>query len=279
MPWIGAGQPVRPAENPAASSSLEHAATIASPGIAPAGAVIEHLTASECRLRTLEPFGYGEIIEFDFSAPGYDVVRVRGHVVERVTSGPRFCYRIRLERMTAKETDDLARAVAETYRQQTRSRARARAVDRLPVTSDGLTRTQVRVPAEFSMEYRTPRDAFKRGFAADVSAGGLSMRCTDALVPGENLELRFTLPSECLEVYPEQTAILDLRTRSIKLARADLRRPFEEMVLRARVVSHAQIDGALYSYGMAFRHVPEGAAAELARYVEAVRLAQRQEPG
>ncbi|MBV8490307.1 MAG: PilZ domain-containing protein [Candidatus Eremiobacteraeota bacterium] len=275
MPWIGnAQQQSRRNERAAPVASLEHATKISGRGIAPANAVIEHLTAHECRLRTVVFFDNGEHVEFDFVGTDNVCIRARGRVAARVSKGPRFIYKLRLDRMEGHETDALARQIAQLHRKQTTERWHRRSLDALP-TTDALARSSPRVPAGFALQYRTARENPKPGRACDVSYGGLSMTCRDALIPGEMLELRFVCPSDVLDVYPHETAVLDLRTRSVSHVRADMRRPFEEMQLRARVVSHQPLGDGTFQYGLAFLDLDSCSRQELTRYVDAVETAKR----
>jgi hypothetical protein len=273
MSWIAAELP-RESGGTATVSSLEHAATIEAHGLTPVNAIIEHLTVSEARLRTVVSLDNGDTVSFDFSVAGHPTIYVRGYVLARTASGTRFVYRIRLERLSKMESDELVRAVAETYRRQARSRLQDRVMQTI-TTTDTLVRSNVRVPAQFPIFFRTARASAITAKAQDVSRGGLSITCSQGLLQGETIELRFTLPSEPLTAYPEQTAILDLKTREVKRERADLRRPFEEMVVRARVVSQRTIERGIYSYGVAFQNLDETVVGEIGRYVDAVELVKR----
>lgn len=274
MPWIGANAQPRRNEQAQPPASLEQATTISGRGTAPANAVIEHLTAHECRLRTVVFFDATESVEFDFTTIENVRIRARGRIAERHSKGPRFIYRIRLDRMDSRETESLARAVALLHRRQANERSHRRAIDALP-TTESLARTSHRAVADFTMLYRTARENPKSAQASDVSTGGLAMTCRDALIPGEHVEVRFTMPSEVLDVHPEQTALLDLRTRSVAHVRADMRRPFQEILVRARVVSHQPLGEGTFKYGLSFLDLTTEARNELARYVHAIQLARR----
>jgi len=248
---------------------------VSSRGLKPAQAVIEHITACECRLRTVIFFDHNAAVEFAFGAQGRPLVMARGRVVSRAQKGPRFTYRVLLERMSASEADELARTVNEVHRRRALSRSLERTIASLP-TTESLSRGAVRVSAQFPVEYRTARENLKPGRAADVSAGGMMMNCNDALVEGEAIELHFTLPSDILAMYPEETATLDLRNRSIvRSVRSDLRRPFDEIVVLARVVSHHPLPGGSVNYGLAFHNLSGYEREEIARYTHAVQLSKR----
>jgi hypothetical protein len=279
MSWISSGAPKQVAKkSPAAGAplkpaskapvSLEFSTTVSARGIAPANAVIEHLTTAECRFRTVVLFDHGAIIELPVAAQGATGL-ARGTVVARASNGPRFAYGIRLDRMTADETDALARVITPLYRKQMLARAHDHASRDLP-TTERLTRSSVRVMTQFDLVYRTPKQDFRTAKAADVSSGGLLMTCTEALVEGEPVELRFTLPSDVVNAYPEETMVIDLRNRTAKSNRPDQRRGFEEMVVGARVVSHRPLGNNAYAYGLAFTCINGYQREEIARYTHAV---------
>ncbi|HTU81642.1 MAG TPA: PilZ domain-containing protein [Candidatus Acidoferrales bacterium] len=269
MTWIGSRTHKRPAtaEPASAPASLEFPVSVSARGIAPASAVLEHLTANECRFRTVVFFDPGDGVEFAYATSSGQIF-VRGSVVARTTSGPRFLYRMRLDRMSSKELDALARAVNENHRRAA-SRNFAQSLNAVP-TTDRLTRASVRVVTQFPLVYRTPKDGFRNAKAGNVSSGGLLMSCADVLVEGLPVELRFTLPSDVLRVFPEETAVLDLRNARIDYSPTDPRRPFEEMVVGARVVTGREAGGGGYRYGLAFTAIDGYQQEEIARYTHAV---------
>ncbi len=260
---------------PKAPHSLEFSTTVSARGITPAQAVIEHITACEARLRSVVFLDHNAQIEFPFGMQGRPFVIVRGRAISRAQKGPRFTYRIVLERMSPSEADELARTVNDVHRRQAISRTLERAIEGIP-TTDSLTRSSVRVSVQFPVQYRTAKENYKSAKAGDVSCGGLSINCKDALVEGMPVELRFTLPSDVLEIYPEETAVFDLRKREVTRSTAnDLRREFEEIVVLARVVSHQPLVGGGVNYGLAFHNLSGFEREEIARYAHAAQLAKR----
>lgn len=254
--------------------SLEFATTVSSRGIAPANAIIERLSASECRLRTVVFFETSDVVEFRFGLPPAEKVYVRGTVVARTSKGPRFVYDLRLDRMSAKEIDELARRVAECQRRMAAARSHEETINKLP-TTEQLIRSSVRVMATFPLQYRTPKAPAKQAKAGDVSMGGLLMTCSEILVPGTPVELRFTLPCDALAAYPEETAVIDLKKGTVAPLRGgDQRRPFEEMVLGARVVAHRPLGNGMHAFGLAFTSINGYQREELARYTNAVQRAR-----
>lgn len=278
MSWIGNSSTKQKtaapkAEPPKATRSLEFATTVSTRGIAPANCVIEHLTAAECRFRTVVLFEFGEVVEFPFQASNGQRAVARGTVVARGQSGPRFIYRVRLDKMSTQEVDELARTMNANYQRQAQARAHEATIRNLP-TTERLTRSTVRVVSQFPLIYRTPKEDYRQARAGDVSAGGLLMICNEALVEGEPIELKFTLPSDVLAAYPEETAILDIRKGTVTPIRNDQRRPFGEMIIGARVVNHRPLGNKTYAYGLAFTCIDGFQHEEIARYTHAVQRAR-----
>jgi len=229
---------------------------------------------SEARLRSVLLFDHNSTVEFSFGLTGRPAVIARGRIVSRAQKGPRFIYRVVLDRMSGSEADELARTVNEAHRRAAMSRSLERTKN-LP-TTDGLTRRAVRVSSEFELQLRTAKEAPKPARCADISAGGMMIVCKEVLVEGMAIEVRFTLPEDVLDIYPEETVTLDLRKREVvRSTRSDLRRPFGEMVILARVASHQILPGGEYGYGLAFHNLDAFTAEEIARYAHAAQLAKK----
>lgn len=269
MSWLRSGVAARAqAAELKAPPSLEFPTMVSARGIAPANAVVEHLNTAECRFRTVVFFDHHDVVEFAIGGEAERPIFVRGTVTSRANNGPRFVYRLRLDRMSAKEIDELARRVAGIQQRQAVAR-REEAVRNLPVT-DRLTRASHRVTTQFPIAFRTPKHEMRQAKAGDVSAGGLLMISSDSLSIGEPIELRFTLPSHVLNVYPEETVAIDLRNARVSVPRNDQRRKFAEMTIGARVVACREVGGGSFAYGIAFSSIDGFQREEIARYTNAV---------
>ncbi len=111
--------------------------------------------------------------------------------------------------------------------------------------------------------------------ASDVSTGGLRLLATDTQQLGSTLELRFTLPSEHLHVYPaagERTEISPFGERTVRVP--DNRRPFAEMSLHGRVVSRFKAARGREIYGVHFTDIDGYQREEIARFTHAVQLSK-----
>src|SRR5215469_4477297 len=101
------------APNPSASTaSLEMPTTIVARGIAPVKAVIESITATQCRLRAVVLLDRSEVFEFVVNLPGQKPVTARGRVMSCLSKPPRFVYTISLDVMAERHVDELARGLA-----------------------------------------------------------------------------------------------------------------------------------------------------------------------
>src|SRR5262249_53582602 len=140
-------------------------------------------------------------------------------------------------------------------------------------TTQGQSRAAMRVLTQLSVLYRAASEEFRMGKAGNISSGGLLLTCASAFVDDAILDLRFTLPSDILGVYPEETLAIDLRNNNVRrVGRSDLRRPFEEINVKARIVSSQVVSPGVYRYGIAFVNPDGFAREEIARYVHALQL-------
>ncbi|MHB8148009.1 MAG: PilZ domain-containing protein [Vulcanimicrobiaceae bacterium] len=261
-------------ESAASAIVLEHETLVNSRNITGVSAVVEHITSSQCRLRTTALFVRNDIVEFEFGISGRPQARAIGRVISRVPVGRRFSYIVMLDQMSAAQTDALARSISDVYRRYALSRSLERHVANLPTTD--RVRSDVRVVSQIPVQYRVEKGDLLPGKAGDISSGGLSLVCGSNLLEGMFVELRFTLPSDILKVFPEETLAFDPQKATAKgSGRADLRRPFELMVIRARVVSRTAVGSGVRSYGLAFYGIDGFMREEIARYVHAVQLGKR----
>lgn len=225
------------------SVSLEYETTVSARGIAPAGAVVEHIGAADCRFRTFVLFDPGDAVEFVFGSSEKERVVVRGTIVTRVSNGSRFLYVMSLDRMSAREIEALSGALDEY------DRSAVEAGETAGSGVDGLTRSSFRVPANFEITFRTPSLDYKPAKAIDISTSGLMMSCAELLVPGVPVELRLVLPNQ---------------------------RSSRELTLGSRVVTRQGPIRGAYLYGLALTCVSDRQRAQLERCVSVLRVSQTQ---
>ena len=261
------------AVNQESAASLEVTATVSCYGIAPSNAIIEELDATSCRFRTVVSFDAGAPVDLATEVWG-EPAMLRGTVVKRTVQSPRFTYQIRLDRMPADSARELADEINERQRRATVEK-NVEAIANIP-TTERLIRSSVRVPTDFSIVYRTAKSGYKVAEACDVSSGGLLMLCDTELTIGAAMELRFTLPSDVLANYPEETVSIDTEAGTVaSLGDRDLRRPFQEMTLGAVVADDHSRGGEIRSYGVRFTSVTEQQTKEIERYTGAVTRGRR----
>ena len=211
-------------------------------GVAPAQAIVDRISSTECVLRCVLLFDLNAPVEFDAHLPDRPPFPVRGRIRSRVAVPPRFEYTIALQ------PQEVAAPAA-------------------PAEEAG--RKHQRFEFEFALQYRTAKEGFRAGKGRNVSTGGLLMTCKEALIEGMFLELHFVLPSEVLAVYSFKRAS----------EREKLRRPFDDIVVQARVVHHRPMGAGLYAYGVNFVGLDRRDRDQIARFVEAVaRVKVRQKP-
>jgi hypothetical protein len=212
-------------------------------GVAPANAVVERITPTECVLRCVLLFDVNAPVEFEAHLPDRPPFAVRGTIRSRVAVPPRFEYTVALQPQETPAKGD--------------------------VRPEELGRKHQRFELEFSLQYRTAKEGFRSAKGCNVSTGGLLMSCKEALVEGMFLEMHFVLPSEVLAVY-------SFRKPS---QRSKLGRPFEDVVVQGRVVHHRPLGTGVYAYGVNFVHLDRRDRDQIARFVEAVgRVKLRQNP-
>jgi c-di-GMP-binding flagellar brake protein YcgR len=127
----------------------------------------------------------------------------------------------------------------------------------------------------FPIRYRAPHKVTENAEAYDVSTGGLRLLTPEKIELGTPLELRFTLPSNYLYVFPpaeERTEISPFGPRKVRVP--DNRRPFDAMSLRGRIVSRFQAVRGREVYGVQFTDIDGYQREEIARFTHAIQLAK-----
>lgn len=243
---------------------------------APVYGMLMDVNAQGARVRSLVLMERGTDVEFDLTIAGNLPVSINGRVESRrnAAAGARFEYHLSFAAMAEPQIDALARAVRDMERRAAASRSIQRSIDQLP-TTDSQGRGSYRALAAFSTSFRREGEAWNQGNVGDISATGIRMSCEQLIAIGTMLDMRVTLPSSVLSVYPEETAVLDM-TQGVprRIGRADMRRPFEEMPLRGRVVTRFQPVREREVYGVAFIEVDGYQREEIARFTHAMQLSK-----
>lgn len=173
-------------------ASLEAPSMIRVDGSAPVMAIIEHVSAHECRLRAVSVFEIGERLDFTVSVHGAPTIALSGKIVTRKQSGARHAYVLALATTLAQ-----AEAIAKA------NDAGRRRVGHAPDvhTENGLTRAALRIPVDFDVFYTLSGSTARSARATNISAGGVLMNTTAELPVGASIEMKVPLGDERVTVH------------------------------------------------------------------------------
>lgn len=273
-----ASQPARATATKSYAHSLEMPIVMSVRRLpAPAYGTLMEITGAAARIRSLILMDRGSEIEFELGIGSAAPITLCGRIQERrnAASGARFEYLVSFELTSEAQLDVLARHVRELERRAASARSMQIAIDALP-TTDQNRRSSYRAMTAFSVLFRPDGNpSFYEGRVADISGTGIRMNCSCTIPIGTMLDLRLSLPSNVLDVYPEETAAIDVRSGTVrKVGRPDMRRPFEEMLVRSRVVTRFAPANDREVYGVAFFEIDGFQREEIARFTHAVQLSK-----
>jgi c-di-GMP-binding flagellar brake protein YcgR len=279
MPWFTAGPASlnRVNERRFYRQSIELPIVITVGGLpAPVYGTLINISESGCRFRSLIVIDRNRSVEFQLQRAGRPALALRGHVVTRATpvQGGGSEYGVKFDTVSDAERESLAKEIAEMQRREAAARNDGRNGPVQPL-DEKQRRRNVRTLASFPIRYRLPNRGSEEGDASDISAGGLRLRSAQTLAIDSALELRFTLPSEILGVYPpaaERAEISPFGQRRVRIP--DNRRPFSELTIRGRVVSRFAQTRTHTIYGVQFLDLDGYAREEIARFMHAVQLSK-----
>ncbi len=219
--------------------SLECPTMVRGNNSTPTMAIVEHLAATACILRSVTLFDEGELLTFTLAVQGAPQVTVSGRVAERRTNGPRSRYALNLEPMEAGQREDIAQLTREaTYR-----RLIGRPMPDVS-TENGLTRSSVRVPVDIPVRYEIKGQESGDGRATNLSAGGVLIVCAADLAVGSALHLAFSLSQET-PTHPK-------------------------IAIQARIVARQALQNGVYSYNLAFHGADPSVRSAIDRHVRAL---------
>jgi c-di-GMP-binding flagellar brake protein YcgR len=250
---------------------------------APVYGTLINISETGCRLRSLILLARNRQVEFTLRRAGAAHLNFRGRVLSRSTpqTGAGYEYGLAFEDLTPASRDAIAREIAELQRRAAAARAQAREAHKKALArGDDQRRSAVRTLFSFPVRYRPADRSASSGEANDISSGGLRLQCSERLRVGGEIELRFTLPSDVLKAYPPPTERIEITPfgeRRMKLP--DNRRPFEEMVVRGRVLSRVESQPGREIYGVAFTDIDGYQREEIARFTHAVQLSRIRNAG
>lgn len=166
---------------------------VAAGGESPVMAIIEDLSAAECRMRSVNVFAIGAHILFELAIHGTPTQVLQGTIAAIKQQGPRFSYVVSMHGTPA-QAEAIRHAV-----ELARSRAAGQAVD--VKTDNGLTRASVRMPVDLELHYAQAGHMPRTARTLNISTGGLHMNADDDIAVGTALELDIALGAERVKVH------------------------------------------------------------------------------
>lgn len=240
----------------------------------PIQATLLHIAVAGARLRSWMRMERGTALSFDWRLSDGKVLSLNGVVAAQYAprnGGVGFEYAIALEQLPEASADALAREAAMLQRQA----SSARSYDTSLVDISQFT--GYRVPEDFSVVYllEDPRFQPRTAVGCDVTGNSLRLRCDEALKPNQVLQLAFRLPESLLDVHKgKDDELVPGPFGYRRVPRKYLRRPFQELKLRARVVTPVRDSQRRDAFEMELLEVDGLAREEIARYIHASQLSK-----
>lgn len=240
----------------------------------PVSATLLHIAVAGCRLRSWMLLERGTAISFDWRLSNGKVLALVGVVAARYAprnGGVGFEYAIALERIAEADADALAGEAAMLQRRSSAERSYDTSL------VDISQFTGYRVPNDFAIVFRPEGSTAgaKTAQACDVTGNSLRMRCDQPLRVNQILALQFRLPEAVLDVHKGKDDELVVGPHGYRrVPRKYLRRPFEELHLRGRVVATVKDSQRRDCYEVELLDAGGLAREEIARYIHASQLAR-----
>ncbi len=170
-----------------ASGSLEIPTMIkVNAASAPVMGIIEEVTSTQVRLRSMSTFAEGDKLEFDLTLRGSPKQHLSGRIASAGQSGTRKVYVLSLKDLPQEQQHALGTAAmaAKAHVQANQ--------DGQP--TGGLTRSSVRVPVDMEVRFKLDGGAEQIGRATDISTGGILLNFQTNIPVGTAVDLAFRLP-------------------------------------------------------------------------------------
>lgn len=287
MTWLNNNQPqgtqasaaakAAPPEQPEPKHTFDVPVKFRLLGMAePIAATLLHIALSGCRLRTWMLLQKGTALSFDWRLSSGKVLPIHGTVAARYAprnGGVGFEYAIALKHIEGPDADALASEAAMLQRKS----ASARSYDTSLIDISQFT--GYRVPGDFAVMYKgdDPRVGAKIAQASDVTGNALRLRCGETMRTQQVIQLHLRLPDRVLDVHKGKDDEMVVGPHGYRrVPRKYLRRPFEELKLRARILGRTKDSQNRDAYEVELLDVSGLAREELARYIHAAQLASLQ---
>lgn len=276
MAWLSNSKPApesKPAES--ARATFDVPVKFKLRGITePVSGTLLHIAVAGARLRTWMRMDRGTAVSFDWRLSDGRALTLNGVVAAQYAprnGGVGFEYAIALEAMPESDADALAKEAAMLQRRA----SSARSYDTSLVDISQFT--GYRVPEDFAVSYRTddPRESARSALGCDLTGNAMRLRCEETLKVNQPLTLTFRLPDTLLGVHKgKDDDLVPGPFGYRRVPRKYLRRPFQELKLRARVVGALRDSQRRPAYEVELLEVDGLAREEIARYIHASQLAR-----
>jgi hypothetical protein len=197
---------------------------------APVMGIIEEVTNTQVRLRSMSAFVEGDKLEFDLTLRGAPKTHLTGRITSAAQSGTRKVYVLSLKDLPQEQQRSIGAAAA-AAKEHSRGNHDGE-------QTGGLTRSSVRVPVQMDVRFTFGGGVEQVGRATDISIGGILLNFHTNIPVGSAVELSFRLPGGDRDHHAQ-----------------------------ARVVAHQQQSP---NYNMAFHTISDGVRAAIAVYVATV---------
>lgn len=194
---------------------------------APVMGIIEEVTSTQVRLRSMSNFKEGDTLSFDLTLRGAPKMPIKGRVTSAGASGTRKVYVVSLKDLPQDKQREVNSALDAAKSFHGRNHHDGEQLG-------GLTRSSVRVPLEIDIGF-THDGVQDTGKTTNISTGGILMNFGKAIPVGTSVEVVFTLPGT---------------TRELKA--------------HARIVAHQQ---QTPNYNVAFHSIDESVRGAIAQFV------------
>src|SRR5487761_1905767 len=255
---------------------MEVAISIAVRGMAaPVYGTLIDLSVGGCRFRSVIMLDRDTVVEFAVPIRQGEKLTLGGKIVMRAMKahGAQYEYGVTFARLPLSTREQISQVLLEMQRRTAVSRAESRVAPVTPKPSVKQRRQTVRAFISFPIRFRREGKTSEQGEASDIGSGGLRLTCPELLPIGTALELRFTLPSKVLDVFPPPSEKIEITPFGPKTIRVtDHRRPFDEISVRGRVVSQFDPKRTMHVHGVEFLDLDGFSREEIARFTHAVQL-------
>ena len=232
------------------------------------------ISAEGGRIRSLIALEKNATIRFEFARPG-KTLELRGKIASRkkIVGQAFYEYGIAFDKVNHAANDALVVEIMEFQRRAAAERTEVKDTANVP---PGQKRGAYRAMVGFKLKYRRDgRPGATDAEANDISAGGLRLICNEPFPKDVNLTLEFTLPNHVLSavsanVAPDPSPFG--KRGELRPKPKDPRRPFEPMVIKAKVAARLKDSSGRIVLGIQFLDADAFTREEIARYIHAAQL-------